>query len=327
MTDSDTDWVRERAATMSSLFRRLVIFATVDGLIIQGHGTTEHHKSLLVEYESQRISERPKTSQTHNHSAPRLEAFGLIGFVDIASLSHLIAITKREEVARIFGKPVYLVTDVAILPLSSQSGANQAIKDALGASDSVSDESGYNSESEDTESHRISSGEQITTPAGDIQPYQGKNSSSTSVAEDVATRNVSFGNFATQWLSRQRWPAKAPVDGQNQDSSSEPRLGSKQDLVVEGAVSAQEHRSRTETGGLQPRSEASVPKSAATLGLLPRILRTTKMIFTSGSYFFSYDIDLTQRFEYLHSNDGAFNFNSLNTAVRATVSSYILMLT
>ena len=44
------------------------------------------------------------------------------------------------------------------------------------------------------------------TPADDTRPFEEKNSSSTSIAEHIATRNVPFGNFATQWLSRQRWP-------------------------------------------------------------------------------------------------------------------------
>lgn len=228
----------------------------------------------------------------------------------------MVAITRREEVARVFGKPIYLITDVAILPLSSENMANQAIKDAVGASDNASDESGYDSESEDTESHNPLDGEQVSTPAGDIQPYQGKNSSNTSVAEDVATRKVSFGKFATQWLSRQRWPTAATTAGQNTDHLNEPRPGSRQDLTVRDTTTAQEHAPRDDAVNTQPINEASVPKPTATIGLLPRILRTTKMIFTSGSYFFSYDVDLTKRFEHLHSNHEVLNFSSLNVAVR-----------
>src|SRR5271167_3705762 len=51
----------------------------------------------------------------------------LPGVLSIASFSYLIAITRREQVAQILGKPVYVISGVAVLPLSSQHDANKAI--------------------------------------------------------------------------------------------------------------------------------------------------------------------------------------------------------
>jgi hypothetical protein len=66
---------------MSGLVRRLVIFAATEGLVLQGHGHPEHHKSLLVSYETPEISERARSTIHHDDDVPRLEAHGLIGIV------------------------------------------------------------------------------------------------------------------------------------------------------------------------------------------------------------------------------------------------------
>lgn len=64
---------------MSGLARRLVIFATIEGLVLQAHGHPEHHKSLLIDYRSQQITDRAKRDQHNNQDSVRLEAHGLIG--------------------------------------------------------------------------------------------------------------------------------------------------------------------------------------------------------------------------------------------------------
>lgn len=77
---------------MSSLVRRSIIFAAVEGLVIQGHGNKDQNKSILIEYGTQRLSERARVSHVHTHPSPRLEAFGIIGdaFLNKSFLPKLI---------------------------------------------------------------------------------------------------------------------------------------------------------------------------------------------------------------------------------------------
>lgn len=231
-------------------------------------------------------------------------------------MSYLIAITKREEVAQIAGKPIYLVADVALLPLTSQQEASDAIKNALASSDTDSDGSDSEaSDSEDTTSSKTVSAELGSTPGDDLGPFHGKNDSNTSVAQDVATGNVSFGRFATQWLSRQRWPAS----NTNSDPSSKEVGISSRTTTAQTSVEPEES-----VPANQPSKIESAAKSlerdkqavgVATMGLLSRILRTTKMVFTSRSYFFSYDIDLTRRFETLGRIGQPLNLRNLDPLV------------
>lgn len=234
-------------------------------------------------------------------------------------MSYLIAITKREEVAQIAGKPIYLVADVALLPLTSQQEASDAIKHALASSDTDSDESDSEvSDSEDTTSGKTITTELGSTPGDDLGPFQGKNDSNTSVAQDVATGNVSFGRFATQWLSRQRWPASNPKpDASNREADVSNRMTTAK-TSVEPEESAPDNQPSEIESAAKSLEKDKQAVGVATMGLLSRILRTTKMVFTSRSYFFSYDIDLTRRFEKLGKIDQPLNLRNLDPLVSST---------
>jgi len=69
---------------MSGLARRLVIFATIEGLVLQAQGHSEHYKSLLIDYRSQNIT--AKSTQHDDHDSVRLEAHGLIGKSSLITL-------------------------------------------------------------------------------------------------------------------------------------------------------------------------------------------------------------------------------------------------
>ena len=240
----------------------------------------------------------------------------MIGFVTIATSTYLIAITKREEVARIFDKPVYLITDVALLPLTSENEAADAIKTALGTSVTTSNDSDSSvSDTENEDADQPKTAQLASTPADDTVPYQGKNSSGTRVAEDVATRNVSFGKFASQWLSRQKWPAPTLLTDQPTTESNEPNPASKNDNLLQDLAEAKEGSRKDMYDGTQSPGISHGPQSGTVVNMLPRILKTTKMIFTSGSYFFSYDIDLTRRFEELCPPNQPLNLKNLDHLV------------
>jgi predicted transcriptional regulator len=49
------------------------------------------------------------------------------GLLDLVATKYLILITQRDQVAQIRGKSVYTIKDVTLIPLSSQSDAEEAI--------------------------------------------------------------------------------------------------------------------------------------------------------------------------------------------------------
>ncbi|KAK5078185.1 hypothetical protein LTR64_003410 [Lithohypha guttulata] len=305
---------------MSGLIRRLIIFATADGLVLHAHGSSDQQRALLIDYGAKRISDQVRTPNLHGQPGARLEAFGLIGdcdsygFIDIANLTYLIAITKRQEVAKIFGKPVYLVTDVAVLPLSSQQDAEQAIKALTDSSENISDDSDSDaSDGVERTSNRASLEGSSTTPADDVRPQPSGRTSTTKVAEDVATRNVSFGRFASQWFSRQNRSTSTPPFPQPDTASNEPKPAESDDNIVEDVERAAQSKDQAKEEDRAPLAKVSNVNATATLSLLPRILKTIKMIFTSGSYFFSYDVDLTRRLQDLDSINQPLTFSKLNS--------------
>lgn len=212
------------------------------------------------------------------------------------------------------GKPVYLVADVALLPLTSEREANEAIKDALASHDIESDVSdSEQSDHEDAASHKTSTTEVGSLPSDDHRPFSGESDSTSNVARQVATGNVSFGRFATQWLSGQKWPVSKPGADRTSIAADEPRLQTTQaSSRKQDAVPSDQP---PDAPAVDPTAKSQQPLGTATMGLLPRIMKTTKMIFTSRSYFFSYDLDLTRRLEKLGRLDQPMSFRDLDPLV------------
>lgn len=203
--------------------------------------------------------------------------------------------------------------------MTSQQEASDAIKNALASSDTDSDESDdEESDSEDTTSRKTTGAELGSTPGDDLGPFQGKNDSNTSVAQDVATGNVSFGRFATQWLSRQRWPASNAHSDSSSKEANDPNRNTTAEISIEPEESAPDNQPGEIESAARSLERDKQAVGVATMGLLSRILRTTKMVFTSRSYFFSYDIDLTRRFEKLGRIDQPLNLRDLDPLVSST---------
>jgi len=196
-----------------------------------------------------------------------------------------------------------------VLPLSSQKEVNEAIKAAITSSDTNTDDSDT-SDAEEEQPDKVNSTEVESTATGDLSSFETKNKSNTSIAEAVAHRNVSFGKFATQWLSRQREPTSTT-------DSSEPKSASKEDLQGSEQIPASHDVPKDEVDVAEQaiENQPQLSTATATMNLVPRILRTTKMIFTSGSYFFSYEVDLTRRLEKLNPLNQPFSLASMDQAV------------
>jgi hypothetical protein len=227
----------------------------------------------------------------------------------------LIAISEREQVAIVRGKPVFRITNVALVPLSSQSDADHAIvaanehtqphnqAGAAGADDSgsESDEDAASvTDSLEEETHASPLLEVKDPLTGQQTPVRRQ----TSVAEDVMQKRGMYGRFADKWFSKKGWSAESR---RVQGLSAEDQLAREgAPKNVESTVS-EEHETPNVNEGLpvinakveETIKPEEIPKALSgqkdetTIALLPKILRTTKMYFSSGNFFFSYDYDLS----------------------------------
>ncbi|KXJ91076.1 SacI homology domain-domain-containing protein [Microdochium bolleyi] len=288
---------------MPALARKLLVFAAVDGLVIQPL-TSKGQRATKIKYGDAAVSQAAR-DQTPDTSRPHssFEAFGIIGLFTVSRLSYLITITGREEIANVRGFPIYVVTDVALTPCTSQEEANDAIRhtasqlrraaadkapigvDSDGESevdtasvhgnDDVSDDPGVASEGE-----------------GDLKPGDKHIRTSSSVAEDVFQRRGSYGRFASKWFSNKGWmmgqkgslgmsSTERPTDEATMDAKREATQPDKVDDKVLGktVVSEDVEKPRSPTAGES---------------LIPKLLRMAHIWFgTSRSFYFSYDLDIT----------------------------------
>ncbi|KAJ4373404.1 hypothetical protein N0V83_003699 [Neocucurbitaria cava] len=226
----------------------------------------------------------------------------------------------REQVAQIRGKAIYKITDVALIPLSSQADADKAIattREHLKRQNRAPgvEEGETDSESEDyAPSVNESLVEEAATAQSDVKdPATGQKGvlqRKTSVAEDVIQRKGVYGRFADKWFSRKGWSADSR---RLQGLSSDEDLASKNVPVpdnVDSVVSPKEEEQPTKESKpdaiptddkhlQEPVSPEEIPKAlsgekdATTVALLPKILQTTRMYFSSGNFFFSYDYDIS----------------------------------
>ncbi|KIW94269.1 uncharacterized protein Z519_05585 [Cladophialophora bantiana CBS 173.52] len=282
------------------LVRRLLIWAAVDGVVLQAHGSTEAPKAIQIDYKSRRIRELQKSDASAKRTAP-LEAHGIVGLLSIASSSFLVAITQREQVAQIFGKPIYVITDVAILPLSSQDEATLAITAALESQTLDSSSTDTDTDVTDIEDNNTNPQEQEEpeTPVEHELPGQ-QISNPTSIARDVIAKRGQYGRFAAQWFSRQGWGGgKTPDTTSGTSTKSETLKTASSSTAESDAVVAANQLEASDDNEAQEEkhskdaeqllSDTSITEATS------KILRRTKMILTSRSYFFSYEFDLTRR--------------------------------
>jgi hypothetical protein len=233
----------------------------------------------------------------------------------------LIAITRREQVAQIFGKPVYVVTDVALLPLSSQSEAEKAVLGAVHQREATADTEDNSSDAESTadDSNDVQSAgdvQEAPSPTDDVRSKSDKDetTATTNIAEDVFSRRGPYGKFASQWLIKKGWgipgigaPRKiaevAPGSTQSanpaslqQQQQQQPPVNSAR--VVTGAPdtrgpSAEQTRQSRPVG--QDANDGTPGENDTAIPLLPKLLRSTRLILSSRSFYFSYDFNLTRR--------------------------------
>ena len=212
-----------------------------------------------------------------------------------------------------------------MIPLSSQREAGRTIEQAK-ASLSKGPE-GYVSSEADSETsegdeihekdERIEDNGRISLESLRAQSNEdsagkrpsGPERSSSNVAEDVISKKGQYGRFAERWFSRKGWSTdKRRAQGMSTADDKTP-LPEEAKENVQSAVSQNNAmeadpsdmdgfgQARRANIALRPKQGSQLEKGDANVAntLLPKLLRTTRMLLMSRSFFFSYDIDITRR--------------------------------
>ncbi|RMZ82432.1 hypothetical protein DV737_g2093, partial [Chaetothyriales sp. CBS 132003] len=133
-----------------------------------------------------------------------------------------LRLAQVESVAQIFGKPIYVVTDVTLLPLSSQRDASSAITSAIEAkksSEPATDSESTDSEPDGREYTSGSSSVNSSLPDDSKDCTIPKSEPSPSIAQNVYNKRAQFGTFASQWFSRRGWSVGPTTDSPDATSS------------------------------------------------------------------------------------------------------------
>jgi hypothetical protein len=253
----------------------------------------------------------------------------------------LISITGREHVAQIRGKPVYKITDVTLIPLSSQADADKAIATAREhvrrynrAQADGADETDSEDE-DDAPSVTDSLIEESAPPDSVVKDHvtgqKGPASRDSSVAADVIQRKGVYGRFADKWFSRKGWSADSR---RTQGLSSPDSVAANAATNVESIPKEEQHPADAAAANSLPSPGKDTPakvnpeeipkaldgqKEATTVALLPKILQTTRMYFSSGNFFYSYDYDLSHSIGILRPNSSLPLFKQFDPLVGAVL--------
>ncbi|KAK4505334.1 hypothetical protein PRZ48_003297 [Zasmidium cellare] len=309
---------------MPTLTKKLLISATASGLFLQP--TAQRSSSLenggvFIEYSTSKIS---TTTQKPESSEPVLETHGLLGLLDLVSESYLVAITRREEVARIRGKAVYGVRDVCLIPLKGRKEARKAIGAAQkllkqGSKGGDVKEEGEEEEDVGDDTSTIASVEDADetgpdhkqAPEGEAAalepPKAGVVKRSSTFVRDVVKERGRFGRMAGRWFSRngsrdavrrqEGGGGEGEVDNKGEGMEELTREQQKQaeEALPEGEhVKDEEKKEEKDEGKEEDKKESKVVKQQSAIEYLtPRILRSARLYFSSSGFYFSYDHDIS----------------------------------
>lgn len=211
------------------------------------------------------------------------------------SHSYVIAITRRELVAQLYSKPVYCVTGVSIIPLSSHSAALSAVNSTRSSlSKSTAANDGAEAiETDDEESYSAMGSDdvdddEVVSIDPDIEQKK-LHRRTTSVVADVFEKKNGYARFAQNWFKRTPSGCLTGGVGLSAAAAATEADGvSVAESVAPPATPVEDSASR--------RSVATdEDKDGHVAELLPKLLRTTSLLFgSSRSFFFSYDHDITR---------------------------------
>ncbi|KAL8766300.1 MAG: hypothetical protein Q9209_006890 [Squamulea sp. 1 TL-2023] len=224
---------------------------------------------------------------------------------------YMPALIRKQQVAQIRGCPIYVITSVALIPLSSQSDAEKAIEQSkrdaqrntsdraegsLIDSRSSADEGSYHSEGHVIDNSPEES-KALAPPYSNTRPKLQEEDGS--VAQNVMGRKGQYGRFAERWFSKKGWTTERRrvqgLSAGDMGKSEAISRGQEGDPnQVEDGTEQDSKETQTSESSLSRRPGPS-PTQNVTSTLLPKLLRTAKMLFASRSFFYSYDYDITRR--------------------------------
>lgn len=183
---------------------------------------------------------------------------------------------------------------------SSKKAANRAPDDIASDSDISEDEDERTERGESSATDDNELPVPHTPEAESLKVAQGQEDAaeSTSVVEDVIGRKGQYGRFADRWFSKKGWSMeKKRMQGMSTGNIKEPGNtelkasgpGSTSESQIDPHFSTTTH-DKTQLDGKQAPDQLSVAES-----LVPKLLRTTKMLLGSHSFYFAYDYDITRR--------------------------------
>lgn len=199
-------------------------------------------------------------------------------------MNYLVTITRREQVAQIFGSPIYVVTQVAVTPCSSKDDADESIRktatlmQSQTAPDILSEDASSSDEEAEVPKRIVDELDDNAIEDGDAQPDSAKSS----IAEDVIRRRGSYGRFAQSWFSKSGW------------TSDQRRIMGMSNSQTTPPPNAQ-HISPPPPAQTPLQENQDAEHKEQVSSLLPKLLRTMQVLFgSSQSFYFSYDVDITR---------------------------------
>lgn len=234
----------------------------------------------------------------------------MIGLLTLASSSYLISILRREPVAQFWGKPVYVITDVALIPISSQSDAENAIRKAAASlkrhpeTDTISSSASPDDADMDTvtstddtvlDDHGLVDSKVLTQDGPAKKLGEEKDPG---IAESVIGRKGVYGRFAEKWFSRRGWiKENMKLQGMSVANELEPEV-SEITVAAEtgsGSIDVMNGKNSTESVKADDVNVGEGADQALLASMTPKLMQTAKLLLGSKTFFFSYDYDLTRR--------------------------------
>ncbi|KAI9766931.1 MAG: hypothetical protein M1840_006228 [Geoglossum simile] len=299
--------------------KRLLVVAAANGLVLQPlyQRNLPSPQAVKISYRTSSISSLQ--DYAFDSSSSSFEAHGVVGLLNVSSAPFLICVSRRQQVAQIRGKPVFVITEVALIPLASQAKAGAAIIEArdavqrhhqartIEAGESIEYSDSSAEEDISTVGNCEFSDDDLSFPAppellsGATRP--GPSQRRTSIAEDVIGRKGLYGRFAEKWFSKREWNAeKMRMQGMSTGENVKPELLPNRDATTlnpidigrdEGTDRITQSENMGQNGGRFVEADGVADSAASTL--LPKLLRTTKLLLgSSRGFFYSYEHDITR---------------------------------
>lgn len=215
--------------------------------------------------------------------------------------------------AQFWGKPIYVVTDIALIPISSQQEAQTAITRAAERAkrhayeSDLADDDGADSGDNATissEGAEVYSGRTAMIGARDPEGLSlvgNSRSKEPGIAEEVIARRGAYSTFAQRWFSQRGWGFdKRKIQGASLAPTStvtSPNLDSAEFSPESRQTDTTSERSSSLHRDVDSNDRNAAVSDSVALKLLPKLLHTTRLLFTSKTFFFSYDNDITRRMQ------------------------------